>query len=95
MDFIPLNRHLYVIPIEEKDETQTPMIVLPDDYKEPASPYTVCDVLIAADDCDLDVDVGDRIIVENRMLHQINVNGETIYIVLQNYVYGRIDYEDN
>lgn len=95
MDFVPLNRHLYVIPIEDKDDLQTPVIVLPEDYKEPSSPYTICDILMVAPDCNLDVDVGDRVIVENRMLHEINVNGDTIYIVLQNYVYGRIDYEDN
>ena len=95
MDFVPLNRHLYVIPIEDKDDLQTPVIVLPEDYKEPSSPYTICDILMVAPDCNLDVDVGDRVIVENRMLHEINVNGDTIYIVLQNYVYGRIHYEDN
>ena len=39
--------------------------------------------------------LGDRILVERRMLHEINAEGETIYIVLQNYVYGRISYEDN
>ena len=61
MNFEPFNRHLYVLPVEEKEEEDVHRIVLPDDY----------------------------------MLHQINADGETIYIVLQNYVYGRIDYEDN
>ena len=94
MNFIPTNRHLHVQPIHEEEEDQ-PMIVLPDDFKKPANPYVICDILAKAEDCEIGVDIGDRIIVENRMLHQIFANGETIYIVLQNYVYGRIENESN
>lgn len=90
MTFIPMNRHLYVLPIKEESEDQ-PMIVLPNDFQKPESPYVICDVLDIAEDCEINVDIGDRIIVENRMLHQIFANDETIYIVLQNYVYGRIE----
>ena len=95
MNFEPFNRHLYVLPVEEKEEEDVHRIVLPDDYTIPQSPYVVCDVLMKANDCDIGVEIEDRILVERRMLHQIIVEGETIYIVLQNYVYGRIDYEDN
>lgn len=91
MTFIPMNRHLYVLPIREDEEEVQPMIVLPDDFHKPESPYVICDVLDISEDCDVNVDIGDRIIVENRMLHQIFANGETIYIVLQNYIYGRIE----
>jgi len=95
MNFEPFNRHLYVLPIEEKEDEDVHRIVLPDDYVVPQSAYVVCDVLMKANDCEIDIAVGDRILIERRMLHQINVESETIYIVLQNYVYGRIDYEDN
>ena len=90
MNFKPMNRHLYVIPIKSEEEDKS-MIILPSDFQKPESPYTICDVLDKAEDCEIGVNTGDRIIVENRMLHQIFVNGETIYIVLQNYVYGRIE----
>ena len=89
MNFKPMNRHLYVTPIKSEEEDQ-PMIILPSDFQKPESPYVICDVIDKAEDCEIAADVGDRIIVENRMLHQIFVNGETIYIVLQNYAYGRI-----
>ena len=89
MNFKPMNRHLYVTPIKSEEEDQS-MIILPSDFQKPESPYVICDVLYKAEDCEIGVNAGDRIIVENRMLHQIFVNGETIYIVLQNYVYGRI-----
>ena len=90
MNFKPMNRHLYVAPIKSEEEDQ-PMIILPSDFQKPESPYVICDVINKAEDCEISADVGDRIIVENRMLHQIFVNGATIYIVLQNYVYGRIE----
>jgi len=95
MNFEPFNRHLLVLPVEEKEDTDIHRIVLPDDYNIPQSPYVICDVLDRASSCDIDIAVGDRILIERRMLHQINADGETIYIVLQNYVYGRISYEDN
>jgi hypothetical protein len=94
MIFEPFNRHLYVMPVEEEQDDNIHKIVLPEDYKVPQSPYVVCDVLSMASDCEIDLQLGDRILIERRMLHEINVEGETIYIVLQNYVYGRIDYED-
>jgi co-chaperonin GroES (HSP10) len=84
-----------VLPVEEKEEEDVHRIVLPDDYNIPQSPYVVCDVVAKAMSCEIDINVGDRILIERRMLHQINVDGETIYIVLQNYVYGRIHHEDN
>lgn len=82
------------MPVEEEQDDNIHKIVLPEDYKVPQSPYVVCDVLSMASDCEIDLQLGDRILIERRMLHEINVEGETIYIVLQNYVYGRIDYED-
>jgi len=95
MKFEPFNRHLMVLPAEEKEEEEgVHRIVLPEDYNLPQTPYVICDVLGKASSCDIDINVGDRILIERRMLHQINAEGETIYIVLQNYVYGRIDHED-
>jgi len=94
MKFTPMNRHLSVKPIKQEEEEQS-LVVLPSDFQKAENPYVICDVLAKAKDCDIDANVGDRIIVENRMLHQIFANGETIYIVLQNYAYGRIKNESN
>jgi hypothetical protein len=87
----PKNRHLLVLPLEEKEE-QT-VIVLPDSYKKPESTYAVCDVLGIATDCTVGVDIGDRILVERRMLSEVKAMGQTNYLVLENYVYGRIQDE--
>jgi hypothetical protein len=50
----------------------------------------VCDVLGISDDCTVGVDIGDRIVVERRMLSEVKAMGETNYLVLENYVYGRL-----
>ena len=84
----PKNRHLLVLPLEE-EEKET-LIVLPDDYKKPESPYVLCDVLGISSDCKVEVDIGDRILVERRMLSEVKAMGETNYLVLENYVYGRL-----
>ena len=35
-------------------------------------------------------EVVDRIVTERRMLQEIKIEGETYYLVLENYVFGRI-----
>ena len=87
----PKNRHLLVLPIEDKG--QESQILLPQDYKKPESPYVVCDILGKADDCTLVAEIGDRIIIERRMMCEVKALGETNYLVLENYVYGRVQDE--
>ena len=88
----PKNRHLLVLPIDDSQESKS-LIVLPEDYKQPKSPYVSCDVLGKATDCKVDVEVGDTIVIERRMIQEIKAAGETNYLVLENYVYGRLQDE--
>jgi len=88
----PKNRHLLVLPLEIEEQQKSP-IILPDDYKKPKAPHLVCDVLGIADDCSLGIEVGNRIVVERRMLQEVKAAGETNYLVLENYVYGRLQDE--
>ena len=39
------------------------------------------------------LDQGDLIVIERRMLTEIEIKGEKNYLVLENYIYGRIDDE--
>ena len=87
----PKNRHLLVLPIVE-DEKKS-IVVLPDDFKKPTSIYAVCDVLGMSEDCSMTVEIGDRILVERRMITEVKAMGETNYLVLENYVYGRLQDE--
>jgi len=88
MDFTPMNRHLLIEPIED-NEDQTNVIVLPDQYKPQKSPYLNARVLAVADNVDIPVNVGDTIVCERRMLHEVKTSNETYYLMLQNYVFGR------
>jgi len=88
MHFEPKNRHLLVLPIEEKESEMT--IILPDNYKGSNNPYVVCDVLDVSGDCTTGINIGETIVVERRMLCEVKAMGETNYLVLENYVYGRL-----
>lgn len=92
MNFEPTNRHILVKPIEEKKEETNSMIMLPDDYKKQESPYLACSVLAIASDSKLagDFSDNDTIIVERRMLQKIEMKGREFYLVLDNYVMGRL-----
>ena len=95
MTFTPFNRFIQVTPLEDEAIEETPVIVMPDDFKRPESPYLVCEVLDRAENVSLKLIPGSKIVIERRMLNEINANGKTIYLVLENYVYGRIDNESN
>jgi len=90
MNFIPYNRHILVGIHEEKEEQTNNIIVLPSDYEKPKSPYVVCNVLDIADDCEMKLKQTERIVVERRMLHAIEIENQEYFLVLENYVYGRI-----
>ena len=87
----PFNRHLLVKPLEEEEEETESVIVLPTDYEKPQSAYiTVC-VLDCASDCVQVLNKGDVLVVERRMLHAVDIKNETYYLVLENYIFGRLD----
>ena len=86
------NRHVLVELVEEEEEQQS-LIALPQDYKKSESPYTVVKVLQISDECKLFLEQGDLIVIERRMLTEIEIKGEKNYLVLENYIYGRLDDE--
>ena len=92
MSLIPENRHLLVNPIEESQDSNYDRVqlLMPDDFKPPQSLHVVCEVVSIAKDSKFYGEVVDRIVTERRMLQEINIEGETYYLVLENYVFGRI-----
>ena len=95
MSLIPENRHLLVVPIEEPMISQNHdrvQLLMPDDFVPPQSLHVVCEVVaIAKDSCKKFYgEAIDRIVTERRMLQEIKVEGETYYLVLENYVFGRL-----
>ena len=92
MSLIPENRHLLVVPIEESQESNYDRVqlLMPDDFKPPQSLHVVCEVVAIAKDSKFYGEVIDRIVTERRMLQELQIEGETYYLVLENYVFGRI-----
>ena len=92
MSLIPENRHLLVNPIEEpiSQNHDTVQLLMPDDFKPPQSLHVVCEVVSIAKDSKFYGEVVDRIVTERRMLQEIKIEGETYYLVLENYVFGRM-----
>ena len=87
------NRHVLVELVDEEEGEQESLIALPQDYKKAESPYLVVKVLQISDECKLFLEQGDLIVIERRMLTEIEIKGEKNYLVLENYIYGRIDDE--
>ena len=95
MNIKPFNRYLLVSPIEEEKEEKNIAIVLPSEYKKPENPHVMCKVLDISNKSIYydEIEIGDIIIVERRMLDKIEFGQKPAYLVLENYIYGRINNE--
>lgn len=91
MDFKPFNKHLLVLPQEREQAKDNPLFVMPEEYQPPKSPYVICDVIGMADDCSIDLSLGDTIVVERTTVQEIKAETDTIFVVKENYVYGRMN----
>ena len=89
MKFTPRNRHILVgMPEETETEESKSSFILPDDYEKPKSEYVRVSVL----DCTAtELELGNYIIVPRHMIQEINVDGETYHLVLDNYVLASIE----
>ena len=94
--FTPFNRYLTVDLIEEKEKEDS-LVVLPNDYEKIVSPLAKVVVIEIADDSKLKgkLKINDTIIVERRMLNKVDINEYSFYLILENYIYGRITDENN
>jgi co-chaperonin GroES (HSP10) len=86
----PVNRHILVSysPPQEKTDTG---ILLPDDYKAPEENHIIVEVLGVAEDVSFRCEKGDKIVIDKKMLDELNIEHSTYYTILENYVIGVID----
>jgi co-chaperonin GroES (HSP10) len=93
MHFLPFNRHLVVDLIEQEEKIDESIIVLPSDYEKPVSPYAKAILIEASRDSKFydSLQTNDTILVERRMLHKIEIDDSSFYLILENYIFGRID----
>ena len=95
MNFTPFNRHLVVDIIEDTPSNQDSLVVLPTDYEKPQSPYARAIVIEVSIDSKFHgkLSLNDVVLVERRMLHKVDISEYSFYLVLENYIYGRINNE--
>ena len=80
----PMNRYLLVDPI--KEEKKTSGILVPEDYKEEHSAYTLVKLLKTNTSSLLPEGV--RLIVPAHIVEEIELFGEKHHVVLENHVIG-------
>jgi co-chaperonin GroES (HSP10) len=93
MKLYPRNRHIVVKPafekkVEKESGVTSTGVLLPDDYREKESPYVQAKVVESSPDCSIGVSKGDKVLIQRSMLEEIEVNGNNVYLVLENYIYG-------
>ena len=92
-NFKPVNRYVEIqLSEQEPNETQSG-ILLPDDFKPTEERYAVANVISAADDVKFlkSLEEGCSIILDKTMVENINFGGESINVVLENYIVGIIN----
>ena len=96
MHFKPFNRHIVVDLIEEKTEKKS-LVALPTGYEKPKSHYVKAIVKQTSEDSKFNgvLFENDTVLVERTMLQKIELNEFSFYLVLENYIYGRINNEIN
>ena len=89
----PRNRHILITPdfIQNQQQREQVGILLPDDYKEEASKYCAAKVLDVSPDVSVSVKDNSDILVDRAMIEAIEHNGETSYMILENYVIAQIE----
>ena len=89
----PRNRHILITPDFIQNQQKQTGILLPEDYSETKSKYCSARVVDISPDVSVDVNNNSEILVDRGMIEAIEHNGETSYMILENYVIAQI--EDN
>ena len=88
MKFSPRNRHLLVEKIDKPQEENKPSILLPDDYKPAVEEHSYVRIKDISPDCTVNISRGDMALVETHMLNKVELQEETSFLILENYVLG-------
>tara|TARA_R100000008_G_scaffold14992_1_gene7274 strand:- start:611 stop:916 length:306 start_codon:yes stop_codon:yes gene_type:complete len=91
----PFNRHLLIDLIDEQaGDEESSGILLPEDYQKKVEKFAVAEVVEISEDCSLHLLEGDFIVVDRAMVDTVDIRGMSFNLILENYVYGRIDEGD-
>ena len=85
--FKPVNRHI-LIDLDQRNDEQKSLIMLPEDYKPEQQKHSVVQVLNKSDDVKFDLSTGSKIVVDSSMIEEIVINNTIYNVILENYVVG-------
>ena len=88
--FEPHNRHLWVDLLEDEKEEKETAVLLPENYKPKESEFAVVKLKDCAPDCNHRWVRGKNLVVERRMVREINLGDNSFHAILENYVLGVI-----
>ena len=90
----PVNRHLCIVPHFKQEKTDNG-VILPNSFKQEESRFIKATVIDIASDCKRDFHdlkygtVGPKeIVIDKSMIEEVDINGKTHYMILENYVVG-------
>lgn len=94
MNFIPAHRHILIQKREEIEREEESLVLVPDDYKPKLEDYTRVKILKISESCVIPASPGDELVVRGAFIEELSLDGETLYLVLENHVMGVIKNED-
>jgi hypothetical protein len=86
----PFNRHLLIEPIFSTNDKEDLGLWIPEDFHE-IPPYLSAKVLNFAEDCKINIKKEQVVVVDSSMIQEIEINEETHFLILENYVIGSLD----
>lgn len=85
--FVPVNRHLLVELVENKEEKPDHGILLPADYAPTQSEHAIVKILDWAEDVKIQpIEAELSAIVERSMIKELKYEEQSIHLILENYI---------
>ena len=92
--FSPRNRHILLKGVEKKKKKEVHEILLPKGYKPEEDEYVIMQAWAYAPDCKLERHRSHLVVVRRNMIEEIDLGGKKYKLVLENYVVGYVDEEE-
>jgi hypothetical protein len=87
--FMPTNRNLLLeLSVSEQEEQKD--VLLPEGF-QPKAEFEVAKIITAASDCNTRWRQGSLIVFPSNMLQQVEVSGNKVSLVSENYVLGYVE----
>lgn len=83
MEIYPKNKHLLIELIEEEEDITS--VLVPDDYR-PMKNHILAKVVRVHDSVKDEIGKGSLIVAESNMLREVDIHGNTYYLIQANYV---------